>query len=481
MALDRRPIPTAAALADVGERFAERHAQGKAPSTVYGVIAGGRVVESRGFGDTDGHGTPPTADTAYRLASITKSFTAATLLHLRDAGVLSLDAPITDFVPALAGLRLPRPDAPVPTLRMLATMSSGLPNDDPWADRQEALTDDEFDAVLRGGVRFAWLPGTEFEYSNLGYALLGRAIQAASGRRYHDLVAEALLAPLGLTSTGFTSDVAAPGGVAVGFEQIEGEWRPMPFSGPGAFSPIGGLFSTVTDLGRWVQYFLDAHCGETAGPLSAASRREMQQGHRVIPPRTQHAMASEDSAGYGFGLVVAHDPDRGTVVSHSGGYPGFSSHMRWHPASGVGIVAFENATYAGVSRPATAAMHALLDSLDVPPAWEPWPETLIAQRTVDDLLRRWDDEVAAGLFSDNVGLDEPFERRRAKLDEALARVGALGPIDDERGNGPDDRTWRIHGELADLRCEITMNPLDPPRVQTLEIQVEERPGPRDAT
>ena len=71
---------------------------------------------------------------------------------------------------------------------MLLTMSAGLANDDPWADRQEALTDDEFDAVIGGGVRAMAVPGTTFEYSNLGYALLGRVIQVRGGRRFHDLV-----------------------------------------------------------------------------------------------------------------------------------------------------------------------------------------------------------------------------------------------------------------------------------------------------
>src|SRR4051795_1723795 len=104
--------------------FAERHASGAAPRLAWGVLAGGELV-----GGED-------VDTAYRIASCTKSFTAAALLLLRDRGVLSLDAPITDFVPQ-AVLRLPSADSPVPSVRMLMSMSGGLPTDDPWADRQE--------------------------------------------------------------------------------------------------------------------------------------------------------------------------------------------------------------------------------------------------------------------------------------------------------------------------------------------------------
>ncbi|MCU1501883.1 MAG: hypothetical protein JWM12_1237, partial [Ilumatobacteraceae bacterium] len=387
---------------------------------------------------------------------------------------------------ALAELRLPTPDSPVPTLRMLATMSAGLPNDDPWADRQESLTDDEFDAVLRPGVRFAWVPGTEFEYSNLGYALLGRALQVAGGRRFHDLVDDEIIAPLGLTATSFTADVSALGGVAIGHQRVDDEWAPLPFSGSGAFSPIGGLFSTVADLVTWVQWFVDAHHGDAqrsrrgapSSPLSTASRREMQQAHRLIPPPPDSGTTRQTATGYGFGLVVEHDAEHGTIVSHSGGYPGFSAHMRWHPASGLGIVALENATYAGVAKPTSEAMRGLLDAVAPTPAWGPWPETLAAQATVTELLSTWDDAAATNVlgddtvFSDNVGLDEPLVRRRAHIGAAVARAGRLGAIDEARSEGPNDREWRIHGELADLRCELTMNPLEPPQIQTLEVRLD---------
>ena len=86
--------------------------------------------------------------TAYRIASCTKSFTAAAVLSLRDDGLLQLGDPITRFVPEFSGVTLPTADSPVPTIGMLLTMSAGFPTDDPWADRQEAMTDDQFTALL---------------------------------------------------------------------------------------------------------------------------------------------------------------------------------------------------------------------------------------------------------------------------------------------------------------------------------------------
>ena len=112
--------------------------------------------------------------------------------HRRDAAdprrrrrALDLDAPITDFVPAFGAVTLPTPDSPVPTVRMLLTMSAGFPTDDPWADRQESISDAELDEVLRGGLLFDSLPGTRFAYSNLGYALLGRVVAVVDGAALH--------------------------------------------------------------------------------------------------------------------------------------------------------------------------------------------------------------------------------------------------------------------------------------------------------
>ena len=435
-------------LAEVRRVFAERHASGVAPNLAWGVLAGGALVD----GDD--------VDTAYRIASCTKSFTAAAVLLLRDRGLVDLDAPITDFVPALQL----RPDGfATPTVRMLLTMSAGLANDDPWADRQEAMTDAELDAACAGGVRLLWPPGTAFEYSNLGYALLGRVVQVAAGRSYHDIVTDELLRPLGLTSTAF---VPPAGAVATGYDKQGDEWVAVPFSAPGAFSPIGGLFSTVTDLAGWVQWFI----GDDDGPLSPASRTEMCTG---VQARGAEGAAA-GVARYGFGLVELVHPRHGRIVHHSGGYPGFSAHMRWHPASGLGVVALENATYAGVSIPAAAALEALLDAASPRPAIEPWPEVLVAQDAVTALIRDgWDDDVAAALLTSNVAEDRSFARRRAQLDELRARTGALAEVTAATSESPSNRAWTIRGERADLRVDISLHPLDPPLVQWLDVELHE--------
>ena len=126
---------------------------------------------------------------------MTKSFTASAVLLLRDEGALSLDEPVGTYVPELAGFRGATADSPLITVRHLLTMSGGLPTDDPWGDRLQGLPLDAFAELLGGGFTFAWPPGTAFEYSNLGYGILGRVLTNVSGQEYRDLIRDRLLHP----------------------------------------------------------------------------------------------------------------------------------------------------------------------------------------------------------------------------------------------------------------------------------------------
>ena len=150
----------------IATRFAARGGQ---PGLAYGIIAGGELAHSGGRGERWLGGPVPDAGTVFRIASMTKSFTATLVLMLRDGGALRLDDLAADYVPELAGLELPTPDSPPITIRHLLTMTSGFPTDDPWGDRQQGLDPAVFARLLAdGGIRSAWAPGTKFEYSNLG-------------------------------------------------------------------------------------------------------------------------------------------------------------------------------------------------------------------------------------------------------------------------------------------------------------------------
>ena len=494
-----------------GDRFAasldalaaDRAAAGTAPALAVGVFTGGKLRAAVLRGSIDEAGRPPRADTAFRIASCTKSFTAAAVLILRDRGLLDLDSEVSTHLPyvRLTGPGEDMPNAPL-TLRMLLTMSGGLPTDDPWADRQEAIPCTDFEDLLGAGVRLVRTPGTAYEYSNLGYAMLGAVITAVAGRDYTEVVRQELLEPLGLVSTGFDVRVRAAGGVAQGYCRRGEAWEPQPFSGPGAFSAIGGLFSTLTDLGRWADWLADGFTDgpEPAGePLSRASRREMQQLHRysgpenLVPAGTRGTGAAAGAVtgvgGYGFGLRVLEDPARGLVIGHSGGYPGFSSHMTWHPASGTAVVGFENASYAKVGGLVREVLAGVLDGDTERPAGGPapgglatlapgerprtgvmpWPETLAARIVVERLVEAWDDGLARSVFAGNVELDESIADRRHRLQLALATVGPLRHGAGEPGLSVTAARleWVIPGSRGGLSCEVSMTPEAVPKVQSL--------------
>ena len=190
---------------------------------------------------------------------MTKSFTASAVLALRDDGALNLDDPAEEHVPELRGWPLASPDSARVSLRHLLTMTAGFPTDDPWGDRQQGLPLEEFAKYLAGGVGFNWAPGTRFEYSNMGYAILGRIITAVTGAAYQDYIRDRLLRPLGMTSTGFEAAQFDPSVLARGYRREQGAtWSEVPPEPCGAFAPMGGVFSCVRDLTRWVSGFAAA-------------------------------------------------------------------------------------------------------------------------------------------------------------------------------------------------------------------------------
>ena len=395
-------------------------------SIAWGVVIDGEL-HTHGFAGALLHDDEPADPHAsFRIASMTKSFTAAVVLALRDEGVWQLDDPIARHAPELASVRGPEGSAPL-TIRQLLSMTAGLATDDAWADRHLDMTAEEIDAIYAAGPTFAHLPNAAYEYSNLGYGMLGRAVQRATGSRVQQHITERLLQPLGMADTGWVRPEhdhwARPHRWRDG--QIVRDW-PTPI-GDGEIAPMGGLWSTVADLATWVAWLDSAHSTQhqpQAIGLSAASRREMQSIHTYIGVTS--VAGHTCPAGYGFGLNLRDDPTLGTVVAHAGGLPGYGSNMRWFAGRGAGAIAIGNSTYAPMSVMTMRMLQILHEHGEVrplpaivAPGWEDAARRLVA------LLNDWDDEEALLLFDDNVELDESFTRRRAAATRIIAAHGPL--------------------------------------------------------
>ncbi|WP_225132339.1 serine hydrolase domain-containing protein, partial [Bradyrhizobium sp. NBAIM20] len=136
---------------------------------------------------------------------------------------------------------------------------------------------------------FARAPQTAMEYSNLGYALLGRIIDNTSGQPYARRIEQRLLAPLGMKDSGFDVEKAPAARRALGYRWEDGQWRLEPTMGPGAFGAMGGLQTSAEDYARWLAFLLDAwpaRDGAETGPVRRATVREMAQGSNFLNLRS---------------------------------------------------------------------------------------------------------------------------------------------------------------------------------------------------
>jgi len=432
------------------------------PGLVYGIVAEGRLVHVGTLGVQDLESRRPvTTDTLFRIASMTKAFTALTVLKLRDDGQLRLDAPAADYVPEMLN-HLP-----------------GLVTDDPWGDRQQPLPEAEFTKLLREGVPFTSTPQTRFEYSNLGYAILGRIIGNVSKRPYAETITQALLEPLGMASSGFEATAAPRGRRALGYRWQDDAWLPEPTLAHGVFGAMGGLQTSANDYAKWVTFLLDAwpsRNGAERGPVRRSTVRELAQGSNFpqmsARPARSGTPGSDLARTYGMGMNAAIDKDLGFTLWHSGGYPGYGSHVLLLPDRNVGIFAFANRTYAGPSRAVWDAAIALDEAgllgkeREIPVS----PELATAYRTAGEIYARGnvteaDDQLAMNFLLD---LDAAgWSRKLAALKTGVGACDTTAPVV-ATGALSGDFTWSCeHGRL---QGSILLAPTSPPRIQKLAFE-----------
>lgn len=443
------------------------------PNVIAGVVAGGEIVLQAVAGTAD---RVVGEASVFRIASMTKSFTASAVLLLRDAGALQLDDPVAVHVPELSGLRLPTTDSPTVTIRHLLTMASGLATDDPWADRHLGDHPDELDALFQSGGTFAHPPGTTMEYSNYGYAILGRVVTNVSGTEVGRFVTERLLAPLGMHDTCWEPTAGAD--CVAGHRLLAGELvQESPALPHGGFAPMGGLWSSLRDLARWVEFFCDAfpaRDGAEHAPVRRATRREQQQLHRPLgAPMLRHGSDGalrQVGLGYAMGLQRMHHLSHGAVVAHSGGLPGYGSNMRWLPDREVGVVALANLTYAPMADLTHELLEFLGDSHALPEV-APAPVSAAVRQAATALvalLDDWTDEGAQTLFADNVELDDPWWLRARSARDRRAATGRY-TIDAIEPVSATEADIVVRAGDVRVRIEFQLAPTVPPRIQWYEV------------
>jgi CubicO group peptidase (beta-lactamase class C family) len=473
-----RKAKLAAAFPEIDRLIAAFMARTHVPGAAWGIIVDGELahVGVAGFRDLPAR-APVTTDSVFRIASMTKSFTAMAIMKLRDEGKLSLDDLAERHVPELRNLRYPTSDSPKITVRHLMSHAAGFPEDNPWGDQQLAATEDAFTRMMQHGIPFSNPPGVAYEYANYGFAILGRVVTNVSGMPYRRYIDTAILRPLGMTSTTLEPAAVPADRLAHGYRWEDETWKKEAALPDGAFGAMGGMLTSVADLSKYVGAFLGAwppRDGVETGPVRRASLREMQQIWRARPAivsRSADDALNLNAGGYGYGLRITQSCAFEHIVAHSGGLPGYGSLMQWLPAHGVGIIAFGNVTYTGWGGVVSAAFDRLAGTGALQPRMpQPSPGLVESRDAVSRLIMNWDDGQADRLAAMNLYLDRSKERRRKEIEDLRAQVGACAApaAFDSVENWLRGR-WTMKCERGDLRVSITLAPTPAPGVQHLEV------------
>lgn len=468
-----RAIP---AVDSVMRTFMERT---RAPGIAYGIVVDGRLLHVAAHGLREvPSGARVDTSTVFRIASMTKSFTALAILQLRDAGRLQLDDPAEKYVPELRQLRYATSDAPRITIRHLLTHAAGFPEDNPWGDQQLDATEAGLSRLMRAGIPFANVSGVAYEYSNFGFAILGRIVVNVSGVPYARYIKDRVLRPLGMTSTTMEAREVPAARLAHGYRLQDGQWLEEPPLPDGSFGAMGGMLTSSADLSRWVGLMLSAwpaRDGAESPVLKRSSLREMQQLWRyagATASRTAGGALSLNAGGYAYGLRVSQNCEFAHIVAHSGGLPGFGSQMRWLPEYGVGIIALGNLTYTGWNTPIDEAFAALKRTGGlVPRTVRPAPVLSAMREQVTRLVTTgWRAPLADSIAAMNLYRDESQSRRAADLARQVSAAGGNCRPDGEmwvenalRGE------WKLACASGNLRVRITLAPTTPARVQYLAV------------
>lgn len=356
------------------------------PSITAAVIRDGELVweTAVGFADVES-GRQATPDTQYRIGSITKTFTAAAIMQLRDAGKLGLEDTLDRHVEGAAH---------TPTIRRLLSHASGLQretHDDSWLTLRFAPPDELLETLA--DAELVLPSGARFHYSNLAFALLGIVVERVSGRPYMDYVRERLLEPVGLTRVSFEpQSPAAKGYLAQPY--ADGVWDTIGVE-TGAWASAGQLWGTAGDICRWGAFLADPD----ESVLAPSSAEEM---------RTVQAISDHERwlSGYGLGLGLTRDGDR-ILAGHSGSMPGFIAQLLFSAKEKVVAAALTNESETPLGELTLRLVGTTVEEWPVAPeAWrvgEPPPDEVVPLLGIwfmeaSRLVLRWRDGKLEGRF-----------------------------------------------------------------------------------
>jgi len=354
----------AAVIARIDSLAKDYMALKKAPAVSIAVVRGKDTLVMKGYGLASREANrAATASTVYRIGSITKQFTAAGIMREVEQGKISLNDPITKYLPDVPthGERI--------TVRHLLTHTSGVHNytDSPERVKHwgEAMTPRQIVAFVdKDTLDFA--PGTKYSYSNTGYVLLGMILEKVTGQPYATYVQRQFFTPLGLTQTSYCPDRTKDPQFADGYAASSGTVKPAEYLNITQPFSAGALCSTVRDLVKWHRALVDG---------------------RVVGARSYSLMTTPDTLiggakiNYGFGLVPGQLSGK-RMIGHSGGINGFTTYGMYMPDESLNVIVLSNSD----GGPGPLALNVARAVVGIPVV--PMPKPLVASALADSLRGR---------------------------------------------------------------------------------------------
>jgi CubicO group peptidase (beta-lactamase class C family) len=312
------------------------------------VVRNGRLASFHGHGLADiASNTPVTEDTVFRIASLTKLFTAIAVMQLWEGGLIDLDVAATEYLRAYRVIPA-RPSFRPATVRHLLTHTAGIPEVVHVADllhpdwgpfgqrpaelsvrageRMPSLAD-----YYAGGLRVAVDPGTSFQYTNHGFATLGQIVEDMSGIPLTRYFRERIFEPLGMLDSDLARSDRAAAHLATGYVLGRAGAKPVP-DRDWICAGAGGVYSSTRDIGRFIAALLGGGANGSGRILKPDTLSTMFGPHYQPDPRLP---------GRGLGFFRA-EAAGSRIVGHDGLLPGFNSELLVAPDAGVGVVAFTN-------------------------------------------------------------------------------------------------------------------------------------------
>lgn len=462
------------------DELIQKRAEGaNIPGISFGIVVDDELVHTFSTGkmnikeDLDARSTA-----AYKIASMTKSFTAMTIMKLRDLGKLSLSDPAEKYIPEMKSLNYLTRDASKITIENLLTMTAGFPEDNPWGDRQLEESEEMLMGLVSEGVSFSNVTGYSFEYSNTGYALLGNIISKVSGKPFGDYIREVIFDPLGMDNTYWEIDNIPSKDLVIGYRYEDQEWKLEPMLHHGAYGSMGGLITSIEDFSKYVSLQLSAWPprNDEEGPVKRSSLREMQTPQHANLATNAKNFAGEDCAlisGYGYGLGIRENCDGIKYVTHGGALPGYGSNYVMFPEYGIGLMAFCNLTYTS-PWDFNEIAKLLFEEEDLGKRVLPVSDILVERKEqVLELIKDWNNELGNKILAENFYMDEDKAHRKEQVDEVIEKIGGIKEVENFVAFNQLRGRIDIEGNMGKAGLFFTLTPEKEARIQQLDVWVKE--------